>query len=185
MMQVGERWESTGSELRTRGVCVAVEPNDSSESPGSWKMRRLSDGKTLYAHRVDVARGEWVRVGLLARARAWLRDNGLAPFGFEEWAWRGRYLVVRTWGPFVPSQWEVWRWPRNSDPVGNRAHLSTLPVGSYDRYHRLNLSADRVFDISAGRAREANDFDDAIRHADADKARLRSGRHALAGGLPS
>lgn len=61
-VRVGQLWMSLGNNERTSGLCVVARENDSRESPGSWVMRRLSDGKTLYMHRPARLQGKWLRI---------------------------------------------------------------------------------------------------------------------------
>jgi hypothetical protein len=66
----GQLWESVGGgdehQGKARGLCLVVDPNDSTESPGSWIMRCLADGQTLYMRRDARLAGLWARRGMLA-----------------------------------------------------------------------------------------------------------------------
>jgi hypothetical protein len=62
-VKTGQVWEYVGDNVRSHGEYVVVSPNieGALETPGSWKMRRLTDEKIGYMHRSARMAKEWVR----------------------------------------------------------------------------------------------------------------------------
>jgi hypothetical protein len=53
---IGTFWMSLGE---FPGLCVVVADNHNRESPNSWVMHRVHDGKQLYMHEKARLKGEW------------------------------------------------------------------------------------------------------------------------------
>lgn len=58
-VRVGQLWDARRYHP---GLCVVVRKNDSPESPDSWEMRRLHDGKTFYMHKAARLKHDWERI---------------------------------------------------------------------------------------------------------------------------
>lgn len=95
------------------------------------------------------------RPGLGWRAWSWLRDHGLAPFGFAVDGFRHNTLILFVWGPFVPAHFEVYRWPVGTGWSDVESALRPLPPGSSERYHRIGFMAERIYSGHDFRAAKA------------------------------
>lgn len=83
---------------------------------------------------------------LLWRIRWWLRDHGLSPHGHIEVRFVGNCEIIQRWDLFIPTQWEVWYHGLfGLTAESAEDHYAPLPPGSRERYHRLQLSADRIY----------------------------------------
>lgn len=60
-IKAGQLWDFSGENQRGHGTYRVVEPNTSRESPGSWVMHRVTDGKIAYMHVRARRQGEWKR----------------------------------------------------------------------------------------------------------------------------
>jgi hypothetical protein len=140
----GDLFDTDGS-WRIAGRYIVVEPNNSRESPRSWVMRRIRDGKTAYMHESSRLRGEWIRVGALRRLRTIFRNSGLASFGFSQEDFRHHHQLLRVWGPLNPAHWEVWRWEVGTVPSDADNAIEPLRFGSLESYHRIGFMAERVY----------------------------------------
>lgn len=81
-----------------------------------------------------------------------LRACGLALLGYAQENFHGHHQLLRVWGPFLPARWEVYRWPVGTGSSDLDDWMRPLLVGSSEAYHRIQLSAERVY---AGRDWEA------------------------------
>lgn len=63
-IQAGQIWLSRGPNPSNNGLFRVTAPNDSPESPDSWVMQRVTDGKVCYMHQPAIQKREWVFMGL-------------------------------------------------------------------------------------------------------------------------
>ncbi len=83
---------------------------------------------------------------LLHRMLWWLRNHGFGWFGFLDVKFIGHCQIVLRWGLGIPTRYEVWYhglFGLTEETADD--HYAPLPPGSPERYHRLNLSADRIY----------------------------------------
>lgn len=165
-IQPFQLWELVGTQANDGiyGICEVLYRNNSTESPDSWVMRRLYDNKILYMHKRARERGEWIHVGFWRRLLWWLRDSGLAPFGFVEHGWHGRYQLLQVWGPFCPTRWEVRRWLGNKDEVDGRQWVIGSHPHGMTRFRRIEQWSEYV--RACATAREALDVITFNKHRD-------------------
>lgn len=76
----------------------------------------------------------------------WLQNHGLAPFGFVDIGFIGHCQMLCVWGFLRPMRWEVWyHGVCGVNAKTRNDFFAPLPPGSRERYHRINLSADRLW----------------------------------------
>ncbi len=83
---------------------------------------------------------------LFYRLLWWLRNHGLGWFGFVDVKFIGHCQIILRWGLGIPTRYEVWYhglFGLTEETADE--HYEPLSPGSPERYHRLNLSADRIY----------------------------------------